>query len=392
MDMWSRLLFRNISEPCGSTLRVGRDFWVDGKGRGSSFNMLLTPEEFHRWYNAVKDRGRAWVSVCYYALEVGERGNMECRPSFFDLIAYDFDIPLPKEECVRLREEDSKRFNGLLAGVRAEALRLYWHLSKRFNCTPMLLFTGNRGYQLWLQLDKPLPALYYRMAFHYYLTGLTFDGRMDRNVADPARLIRLPYTKHENGGLALPLDPETSTPLKLEEAVSRLKPASVSMLEELANIKPLEKPKRMVIGMKKATGVFKIRPCIQEALNNRLDGGNGHMMRLAVAVEFLNRGYTVEEVVPLFQSQLDFKPGKTRYFVEKAKEKGYKPFKCSTIRRLGFCIGESCPCFRTDLRGACSSKSDPIDTVIDLGVGLESLGCSVRGSRGVVTRGIDGSG
>jgi len=88
---------------------------------------------------------------------------------------------------------------------------------------------------------------------------------------------------------------------------------------------------------------FKIRPCFREALKDPM---LPHGMRLALAVEYLASGYTVEKVTTLFQTQEDFNEGKTRYQVEHAREKGYRPRKCSTIQGLGYCIGEACPIFR----------------------------------------------
>ncbi|MCD6444939.1 hypothetical protein J7L70_08090 [Candidatus Bathyarchaeota archaeon] len=64
-----------------------------------------------------------------------------------------------------------------------------------------------------------------------------------------------------------------------------------------------------------------IRPCIKEALNNPLEGENGHLMRIAIAVEFLNKGYSVDQIVPLFKNQPDFKPEKTRYYVLECKKR-----------------------------------------------------------------------
>jgi len=75
-----------------------------------------------------------------------------------------------------------------------------------------------------------------------------------------------------------------------------------------------------------------------EALKKPLEGPGGHLMRLAIAVEHLARGHSVEEVVALFKSQPDFNEVKSRYYVENALKKGYKPFKCETIQRLGFCL------------------------------------------------------
>jgi len=68
----------------------------------------------------------------------------------------------------------------------------------------------------------------------------------------------------------------------------------------------------------------------------------GHKIRLAIAVEYLHKGSSIGQVVDLFRSQVDFNEEKSRYFVEDAKRKKYKPFRCRTIRELGFCLSSSC--------------------------------------------------
>jgi len=91
----------------------------------------------------------------------------------------------------------------------------------------------------------------------------------------------------------------------------------------------------------------KIRPCIIEALKTDLRGKTEHhRMRLAIAIEHLNASFSFEEVNALFKFQKDYNEKETRYQVEHAAKRGYKPFKCSNIRELGFCIGGSCPIFR----------------------------------------------
>jgi DNA primase large subunit len=74
------------------------------------------------------------------------------------------------------------------------------------------------------------------------------------------------------------------------------------------------------------------------ALDRPLEGGNGHLMRLAVAREFLNAGYNMDEIIPLFKNQSDFKLEKTRYYVEHAAKNPTKPFTCQKIRELGYCL------------------------------------------------------
>jgi hypothetical protein len=272
------------------------------------------------------------------------------------MIVYDLDIPLPKEECVKLRAEDPKRFQQLLSTVRFEALRLYHHLAKRYKCTPLLNFTGNRGYQVWLLLEKPLPALHYKTAFHYYIAGLTFGRELDPNVTDPARFMRLPYTRHEQGDLCLPLDAGTLEPLKLEEAVSTVKPASTKTLEELINLEPISIPKKLVVGRSgKRSGRRRLPedpvrlledmapPCLK-AVWGKLKGKSeiAHSERLALAWFLQNLGYSDDAIVELFKNAPDFNEKKTRYYLKRSRKPDgtpkYRMYKCSTMKNLNMCL------------------------------------------------------
>jgi len=73
-------------------------------------------------------------------------------------------------------------------------------------------------------------------------------------------------------------------------------------------------------------------------------------MRVAIATEYLHKGASTEQVVNLFQGQADFGDGsRARYYVADILRKGYKPFKCKTIRELGFCLGASCPLHKLEV-------------------------------------------
>jgi len=91
----------------------------------------------------------------------------------------------------------------------------------------------------------------------------------------------------------------------------------------------------------------RIRPCIIEALKADLrETKEHHLMRLAIATEYLANKYSVEDIRDLFKSQLDYDPKETITQIKHAEKRDYKPFKCSKIKLLGFCIGEACPIFR----------------------------------------------
>jgi len=51
------------------------------------------------------------------------------------------------------------------------------------------------------------------------------------------------------------------------------------------------------------------------------------------------------------KAQRDFDAEKTRYYVEYAYKNPGRPFKCETICKLGFCLGERCPIHQARLKG-----------------------------------------
>ncbi|MGB9672495.1 MAG: hypothetical protein ACPLZY_05050, partial [Candidatus Norongarragalinales archaeon] len=56
------------------------------------------------------------------------------------------------------------------------------------------------------------------------------------------------------------------------------------------------------------------------------------------AIEHLHSGMKPPEIALLFQSQRDYDYERSLGYVEDARKRGYKPFKCKTIQALGFCV------------------------------------------------------
>jgi len=162
--------------------------------------------------------------------------------------------------------------------------------------------------------------------------------------------VKLPLGLHQvYGKWSKILDHKTFGPLPnaaiLEMNGGSFPEKDVQKILELA-----EKDRGFQVKLSETTKIYKsrmvARPCIEEALSQPLDGDKGHLMRLAVANEYLKAGWNVEDIVHLFKGQSDFEVSKTRYFVEHARESDYKCDKCDTIQDLGFCIGDACPIFR----------------------------------------------
>ena len=235
-----------------------------------------------------------------------------------------------------------------------DAKTLATSILKYYDAVPLVKFSGRKGYHVdvWLKepaaLDgglEPAKAVYKCLQMKL-LMGLTLPTLDSSVLGDLKRLERVPYSFHEKTGLLCqPVDLDEK-PLKPEDcSIDKLRESGLSsnLVKEVASELGRTAPTVPAAPRKPAFGV---RPCILAALEKPLHGGSGHLMRLAIAVEHLHGGLTVDEVVRLFENQSDFKAEKTRYFVEHAVKRGYKPLKCQTIRRLGFCLGESCSYFK----------------------------------------------
>lgn len=159
--------------------------------------------------------------------------------------------------------------------------------------------------------------------------------------------VKLPFGFHqEKRKWSRFLDPQTFQPLA-EETMLDITPC---VIEEntLKRIMRLTTPSniQLTVSQKLYKNKSKVRPCIREALKTVLRGAQGHRMRLAIAAEYLTTKTTVNEICDLFKAQNDFNAQKTRIQVEHAAKTGYKPFKCATIKELGYCLGMTCPIFR----------------------------------------------
>jgi len=234
-----------------------------------------------------------------------------------------------------------------------EALKFAKTIRYFYNAEPLVCLSGFKGAHVYLWLQKAVEIGehfdfakdLYREAQETLLKGLNLKTIDVKVLGDIKRLSRLPYSIHqESGRICQPINLE-GKPLKPEEinlgfhmehglSLELLEHSSKKIKERIEALKKTS-PKRRI----KVSG---IRPCIQEALNKPLHGGTGHLMRLAIACEYLAAGHTVEDIIPLFMNQNDFDERKTRYFIEHAQRSGYKPFKCEKIRELGYCLGEKC--------------------------------------------------
>jgi len=229
------------------------------------------------------------------------------------------------------------------AAALAEALKRF------YNVEPLLVFSGRKGYHVYAFLEKTamfelnqldLAKKAYRELQMRILKGLSLPTLDQSVIGDIKRLARCPLSMHqETSSLCAPVTLERKPFIPEDlEAYRTLDPSLLGPV--IKELKDREKLQGALSKTKPNLEVKngRIRPCILAALEKPLEGGNGHLMRLAIARECLAAGCSVDEIVPLFQNQLDFNPNKTRYYVEHAAKNPAKPFTCRKIRELGFCL------------------------------------------------------
>lgn len=87
-----------------------------------------------------------------------------------------------------------------------------------------------------------------------------------------------------------------------------------------------------------------MRPCIRGIIDSgaQLEGGEGHMMRVAIAAEALRCGLSEEQAVGLFRSQDDFDEQTTRENIQYIWDKRYKRFRCEKLQDVCGSIVKGC--------------------------------------------------
>jgi hypothetical protein len=271
------------------------------------------------------EHSRATFSPCYISVQPYREQNTPCA---IEKLYYDFDCPEDPERAWK----DASMFSQTL--------------KKFYNLEPLVLYSGCKGFHIYLFLNKlvyfqpgqlTLAKQAYKELQKRLVKGLNLPTLDPQVIGDIKRLARAPFSTHEKtSSLCVPMgkDREPLNPENLDVYrnlnAELLSPIikELKTREKIASVKTSKIPK-ITKG---------IRPCIHAALAKPLEGKGGHLMRLAVAREYLAAGYNTDEIVQLFQNQPDYNPEKTRYYVEHAKKNPTKPFKCKTIHELGFCL------------------------------------------------------
>ncbi|MGQ9743861.1 MAG: hypothetical protein ACUVQW_04515 [Candidatus Bathycorpusculaceae bacterium] len=307
-----------------------KEFWVEwfnaylGREvfKDNTRVFLSSPSQFLKYVEDCKrKRVQCWVTAQPFL----ERDMVASVEKFY----FDFDSP----KILEAYKE---------ANMLADTLR------ENYNAEPLLTYSGRKGYHCYVWLQKPVcfdengeAKLFYETAQKMILSGLKFQTLDMQVIGDVKRFARVPYTVHEKtANPAVPI--KEGSPCLINSLAPYRKHGLPESFTKLCYEK-MEKAKRRTLRLTCfSRNVGEVRPCVQAALEKPLDGKNGHLMRLAIAREYLALGCSLDEIVELFRSQADFNPQKTRYYIEYARDNKYNPFKCATIRQLGYCL-PNCP-------------------------------------------------
>jgi hypothetical protein len=299
-----------------------------GREASKSRQFVSDTEDFLGYVESCKQNR----SACYLSVQpYKERNTVQKIEKLF----FDFDSP------------------GNLEQAWLDAKKLAGCLQQYYGAESLIVFSGCKGYHVytWLvnavEVESPLAGkTFCRIIQRKVTAGLKLSTLDPAVIGDIKRLSRVPYTVHEkSGGLCVPVAVNREPVLvqKLDGYRQHgLSQKFIDLCKDEANSQ-LEKPSHASSGQYLNKDV---RPCILEALNQPLQRKEGHLMRIAIAREYLNAGFQVSEVAQLFQVQNDFDAGRTRYYLEYLQSNKYRPFKCRTINDLGFCLGSKCPFYR----------------------------------------------
>ena len=270
------------------------------------------------------------------------------RPMAIDRLFYDFDSKDDLEAAWREAQEFSRA------------------LERRYGCRPLITFSGRKGFHVYAFLEKPYRGSRLREVYAE-LQAMTLRGlelqTLDRAViGDVKRLSRIPYTVHEESGApCIPVDHRGRPILIDASSLCALRhrgipwgvvEIAISHIEERAEAEGMRRI-RSGWGFKSHRPRLPLsleprpRPCIEAALHKSLDGERGHLMRLAILREYQALGWGKHSIVQLYRFQSDYGDGSEALrHVEANWRRDVKPFRCKTIRMLGYCLGPECPLYR----------------------------------------------
>lgn len=286
------------------------------------------------------------------------------------------DIYIKKKELIRYKDKKKKTFcpkcdtecieKPRLDVVGDEVKKFIKGIKEK-----IMIVKTRKGYHVYIFLQdiKEFSPKNYEFAKKVYeeLQKSFIDSNIEYNfmdgvtIGDLMRAARVPLTMHEKTGERCLIVDRNLNPTKIRELSSYRTYGITSDLvkQAVATIKKREydeyiKKKEKLDNMEEEMDVdgngFKgtIRPCFQRRMDN---GYMDHPQRLAWLSEIYYAGYDTEEkMLNLCEETFnDFKKSKSLqqirdYFSH--KRWNWKPYRCSTIIKAGWCLKDDCPIWK----------------------------------------------
>lgn len=287
---------------------------------------LNSPQAFRNYLAwARKTHNAAWVSVQPFS----ERNKVTSVEKLF----FDFDCPTDLSQAWK------------------EASYFVKVLRESYGVEALVCFSGAKGYHVYVWLSRTdkfstgeEAKRFYKTAQKLILKGLNFKTIDPQVLGDIKRLARVPYSTHEKSlKLCVPVT-QSCRPCLLFDLNLYKTHCLTPEFSKLCHEKT-EKPqqhKTPIHSFNPESSNQDMRPCLTAALNQDLAQSQGHSIRIAIAAEYLKAGHSPEQTAELFKNQADYSFEQSLYYVRDIAARAYKPYKCVTIRELGFCL-KNCP-------------------------------------------------
>jgi len=222
-------------------------------------------------------------------------------------------------------------------------------LDEKYRRGSIVEYSGQKGYHVWVVFDGLVAASAVRSEFADF--DCEVFPKQDRVGADGlGNLVKLPLGVHRRTGKRCLFLDDDLAPLQ-DQAVALMdlykRRVSVSAVPEAP---PPQKDLYMLYNLYKiykpeSIGLGGLRPCFEAVKRDRvvLRGTDGHWFRVAFVCEAFAAGWSDAEIVEWFEDQPDFDESKTRYKVAEIVSRGYKPWRCETLRsRCGKIVSRYC--------------------------------------------------
>ena len=290
-------------------------------------------------------RVNLFMSIAFY-LDVGDV-EFALDRAMYDRIFYDFD----SKDSPKKAFEKAKEF--------AKSLK------DRFGCDAVVSFSGLHGAHITVPLKNPVKWREYSAIWKMLIAPYRFGELIDRNIFEPKRLYRVPYTyniKEDGIGLSYIVNADGSRMRMEDFDWSLYQPLDTDFVNDVIDIETPFISKIKISSYQKHAryveelielpkdpsdldGCKAVPKCIRNIVSTfKKSGDVDHYQRLVLVWFMKWTGYTVDDVVDMFRRfAKDFNERITKYQVEYAfglrgrKEDWMFP-SCKWFKQHGICL------------------------------------------------------